>query len=109
MRMMKKMEKMKSKRTKACEISPAVRAIVEIRDGGRCIFCGNPGRGEAHFINRSQGGLGVPENIVTVCRPCHYQMDNGQATKIYRMKAEEYLKAHYPEWNVSKLVYNKWR
>lgn len=101
---------MKSKRTKACEISPEVREIVEDRDGHCCIFCGSPNaRGEAHYINRSQGGLGIPENIVTVCRPCHNQMDNGQASKLYRMKAEEYLKSKYPEWNKSKLIYDKWR
>jgi len=100
---------MKSKRTKACEITPEVRAIVEERDEGRCIFCNAPGRGEAHFVNRSQGGLGIPENIVTVCRYCHNQMDNGMASKLYRMKAEKYLKSKYPEWDKSKLIYDKWR
>ena len=100
---------MKSQRTRACEISPEVRGIVEKRDGYCCIFCGAPGRGEAHYINRSQGGLGIPENIITVCRFCHNQMDNGMASKLYRIKAEAYLKAHYPDWDVSKLVYNKWR
>ena len=99
---------MKAKRTKACEITPEVRRIVEERDGGCCIFCGRPGRGEAHFVNRSQGGLGVPENIVTVCRSCHAQMDNGQAMLLYRSKAEEYLKSKYPGWDKNKLVYNKW-
>ena len=96
------------KRTKAVAITPEVRQEVEERDGGRCIFCNAPGRGEAHFINRSQGGLGIPENIVTVCRYCHAQMDNGQATKLYRARAEEYLKSKYPTWDKSKLVYNKW-
>ena len=97
------------RRTKAVAISPEVRAEVEERDNHCCIFCGRPGRGEAHLINRSQGGLGIPENIVTVCRPCHHQMDNGQATKLYRAKAEEYLKSKYPEWDRSKLVFDKWR
>lgn len=97
------------KRTKAVAITPEVRQAVEERDGHCCIFCGRPGRGEAHFVNRSQGGLGIPENIVTVCRPCHSAMDNGQATKLYRAKAEEYLKSKYPEWDRSKLVYDKWR
>ena len=99
---------MKSQRTKACEISPKVREEVEERDGHCCIFCGRPGRGEAHLLNRSQGGLGIPENIVTVCRSCHSQMDNGQATKLFRTKAEEYLKSKYPDWDKNKLVYNKW-
>jgi hypothetical protein len=35
-------------------------------------------------------------------------MDNGQATKLYRAKAEEYLKSKYPGWDKNKLVYNKW-
>ena len=97
------------RRTKAVAITPEVRAEVEERDNHCCIFCGRPGRGEAHLINRSQGGLGIPENIVTVCRLCHHQMDNGQATKLYRAKAEEYLKSKYPEWDRSKLVFDKWR
>lgn len=100
---------MKSKRTKACEITPKVRAEVEERDNYCCIFCGDPGRGEAHLVNRSQGGLGIPENIVTVCRRCHGEMDNGKNTKIFREKAENYLKNIYPGWERSKLVYNKWR
>ena len=100
---------MKSKRTKACEITPQVREAVEKRDNHSCIFCGRYGRGEAHYINRSQGGLGIEENIVTVCRECHRQMDNGLNIQIYRDKAEQYLKSKYPEWDKSKLVFNKWR
>jgi 5-methylcytosine-specific restriction endonuclease McrA len=100
---------MKSKRTKACEITPQVREAVEKRDNHCCIFCNRYGRGEAHYINRSQGGLGVEENIVTVCRDCHREMDNGLTTQIYRDKAEEYLKSHYLNWDKSKLVYNKWK
>lgn len=97
------------KRTKAVAITPKVREAVERRDNGLCIFCKRPGRGEAHFIGRAQGGLGVEENILTVCRECHNQMDNGQATKLYRNKAEEYLRSKYPDWDKSKLVYDKWR
>lgn len=100
---------MKSKRTIACSISPETRKIVEERDGHKCIFCGSPNcRGEAHYIRRSQGGLGIPENILCVCRWCHYQLDEGQAKELYRRKAEEYLKSKYPGWDKSKLVYNKW-
>ena len=98
---------MKSKRTRACEITPETRRIVEERDGHCCIFCGRPGRGEAHYINRSQGGLGIPENIVTVCRQCHFQMDNGLYTKVFREKAERYLKSKYPYWDKEKLVFSK--
>ena len=97
-------------RTKAVAITPKVRAAVEERDGHKCIFCGSyEARGEAHYINRSQGGLGVEQNIVTTCRICHGEMDNGKNTKLYREIAREYLKSQYPDWDESKLVYDKWR
>ena len=97
-------------RTKAVAITPKVRQAVEERDGHKCIFCGSyEARGEAHYINRSQGGLGVEQNIVTVCRICHGEMDNGKNTKFFREIAREYLKSQYPDWDESKLVYDKWR
>ena len=103
----------KSKRSKACAISREVRKKVELRDSidgvPSCIFCGRAGRGEAHLINRSQGGLGIEQNIITVCRACHREMDNGKHTQIYRDKAEAYLKSIYPDCNRSQLFYNKWR
>ena len=98
------------KRTKAVAIPPKIRQEVEERDGHKCIFCGSPEcRGEAHYINRSQGGLGVPKNLVTVCSACHRQMDNGQMIKVYRQKAKEYLMSQYPDWNEDDLIYNKWK
>ena len=97
-------------RTKAVAITPKVREAVEERDGYRCIFCGSyEARGEAHYVNRSQGGLGIEQNIVTVCRDCHREMDNGKNTKFFRKIAKEYLKHIYPDWDESKLVYSKWR
>ena len=99
----------KSKRTKACEISPKVRKEVEERDKHRCIFCHSPTcRGEAHFIGRAQGGLGVPKNILTVCPYCHREMDNGLNTKEYREFALRYLKSIYPDWDEKDVVYDKW-
>lgn len=98
---------MKSRRTKACEIKPEIRQKVEERDGHCCIFCGKPGRGEAHFVARSHGGLGIEQNLITVCRWCHNQMDNGMARELYVRKAERYLREHYKDWNISDLVYHK--
>lgn len=95
------------KRTKATAITPQVRQRVEERDGHCCIFCGKAGRGEAHYINRSQGGLGVEENIVTVCRECHNEMDNGLLSQIYREKAERYLRGIYSDWDRNKYIYKK--
>lgn len=98
---------MPSKRTKAVAITPKVRQAVEERDNYSCIFCGQRGRGEAHLVSRAQGGLGVEENIVTVCRQCHNEMDNGLLTQIYREKAEAYLRGIYPDWDRDKYIYKK--
>ena len=104
----------KGRRTKATDISPAVRKAVEERDSidgvPVCIFCGSPNaRGEAHIVPRSQAGLGVEQNIVTVCRRCHAFMDNSQARELYLAKAKDYLRSKYPDWNEEDLVYNKWK
>lgn len=99
----------KSKRTKACEITPKVRMEVEERDNHLCIFCKSAKcRGEAHFISRAHGGLGIPQNIITVCRNCHREMDNGMNTKRYRDIARAYLKSIYPDWDEKNLIYKKW-
>ena len=66
--------------TTACDIPPAVKAKVWERDGGRCILCLSPEASpNAHYISRAHGGLGIPENIVTLCRRCHEQYDNRAA------------------------------
>lgn len=48
---------MKSKRSKACEISQKVKEIVWNRDNHKCIYCGRyvlKTCANAHFIKRSQ-------------------------------------------------------
>lgn len=98
----------KSKRTKACEIKPEVREAVERRDNHSCVFCGSPNaRGEAHIIRRSQGGLGIEQNLLTVCRHCHHELDEGKYRALYMNRALNYMKEHYPDWNISDLVYKK--
>ena len=98
----------KSKRTKACEIKPKVREEVEKRDFHCCVFCGSTNaRGEAHIVRRSQGGLGIPQNILTVCRHCHREFDEGKYREMYMNRAISYMKEHYPDWNISDLVYKK--
>lgn len=96
------------KRTKACAISPRVKRMVEERDDHLCIFCKRWGRGEAHFISRAKGGLGVPENILTVCRECHEAMDNSTRRGVMLKIAEAYLREHYPSWDKEKLVFSKY-
>ena len=98
------------RRTKEVAIPQKVREAVEKRDNHRCIFCGSlNARGEAHIINRSQGGLGVEQNLVTVCPGCHFQMDNGQASKLFKEKAVAYVKSLYKDWDAKDYVYDKWK
>ena len=84
-----------NKRSRACEISQKVKEIVWNRDKHKCIYCERyvpKTFANAHFIKRSQGGLGIPENIVTLCSECHYQEDFGQDTQLYEDYIENYLK-----------------
>ena len=96
--------------TKATAISKSVRCAVYERDGYRCIICGSSqGQPNAHYIARSQGGLGVEENIVTLCPCCHRDYDQSCKRKVYKNFIKSYLKNKYPEWDENKLIYRKWR
>ena len=100
---------MASKRSKACDISPKVRKEVLERDGHRCIICGaNYGLQIAHYISRGRLGLGIPQNLATMCVSCHSSMDNGKYHKELQKCVREHLKAHYEDWDESKLTYSKW-
>lgn len=100
---------MKSKRTKACDITKKVKDKVWKRDNERCIICGNhEAMPNSHFIRRSQNGLGCEENIVTMCRRCHVMYDQGCDRTAMEAYIERYLKNHYPGWSREKLIYKKW-
>lgn len=102
---------MKSKRSKACNISQKVKQIVWNRDKRCCIICGNLGSPNSHYISRAKGGLGIEQNIVTMCIRCHNAYDNGydKEFKDYiREKTKEYLKFKYKNWNEENLIYKKW-
>lgn len=97
------------KRTKALAISKRVKAAVKERDGGCCVLCGSIyGIPDAHFISRAQGGLGIEENIVTLCFDCHREYDQGYNRQEIREELREYLKKQYPDWDESKLAHDKW-
>ena len=96
------------KRTKALAIPPKVAARVWSRDGGCCVYCGTPYASPfAHYIARSHGGLGIEENILTLCQECHRKYD--QSTKRKEMKDffREYLKSKYPDWDESNVIYRR--
>ena len=99
---------MKTKRAKACDITKKVKDIVWLRDGGRCIICGSGwAMPNSHYIRRSQGGLGIEENIVTMCQRCHRMYDQGPERKQIAAYTERYLRSKYPNWNPEKLIYKK--
>lgn len=101
-----------SKRSNACAISLKTKEIVWKRDNHRCIYCKKHVSitfANAHYIKRSQGGLGIEENVVTLCPECHYQEDFGQNTKYYEQYIENYLKGIYgANWSKEKLIYKKY-
>ena len=104
------MKRISSKRAKACAISPAVKKRVWARDRHCCVYCKSiyafP---EAHYIPRSRGGLGIEENVLTLCRLCHDSYDHGTAAmrKEIGYYLREYLKIFYPGWDETKVIYRK--
>lgn len=100
------------KRTKSLMISPAVKKAVWERDGGKCLWCGAYNAApEAHYIPRSRSGLGVEENVLTLCRKCHRTFDqpstDAEVATSRRMKVKfrNYLKSIYPNWKEENLYY----
>ena len=108
------------KDTKARDFSRSAKEEIADRDcidgWPCCVFCGLPAPSEnllafsnAHFISRAQGGLGIPENGLTLCPDCHRQYDQSTSRKEMRSYFREYLHEHYPTWNEEKLYYRKER
>ena len=96
------------KRTKDLDISKAVKDTVWERDGHRCVLCLSPeAMPNAHYIPRSQGGLGIEENVVTLCRRCHNLYDNSPHRPFLRMEIQAYLRAIYNGWTEERLTYKK--
>lgn len=109
--------------TKQTSIPAAVKAAVALRDCANgpatCILCGRPGYPNAHIVRRSQGGLGVVRNIVTLCAPCHYAFDEGIGLKRlaplgFRSRQDitdfvlDYIRGFYPGWTKESVTYRKW-
>lgn len=99
---------MKSKRTRALEITKEVKERVWERDGEHCILCGTPyAQPNAHYIPRSHSGLGIETNIVTLCPVCHYRYDNTEDRKQIGVFIEAYLRGKYPDWDKEKQYYRR--
>lgn len=98
-----------SKMSEATSIPMEVKRKVYARDGGRCIVCGREGLPNAHYIRRSHGGLGIEENIVTLCPQCHHDFDNGFHRREIGDYISEYLDKWYPDFPDEKRRYNKYK
>lgn len=99
-----------SQRTKALSIPKKVKLVVWERDSHRCIFCKCEvtwNLANSHFIKRSHGGLGIPENIFCTCLECHHKFDDTPQRKDMLPIAREYLKSKYENWNEKNLIYKK--
>lgn len=95
------------KRTKALAIPKKVKEAVYERDGGRCILCQKSGDPVAHYISRAQGGLGIEQNIVTLCNDCHRAYDGNQRLFL-RDCIREYLEIKYPDFTDEMRIYRKY-
>lgn len=104
-------------RTKELAIPLPVKMKVAKRDSccgwPCCILCGRTAPAGAtwsfscaHYISRAQGGLGIEENILTLCPRCHREYD-GERRQELRPFLAHYLREHYPDWDESKLYYSK--
>jgi 5-methylcytosine-specific restriction endonuclease McrA len=106
---------MKSARTKACEIPLKVKQEVGERDNYTCIISGKPGIPDAHFIPRSLGGMGIPQNVVTLAPDIHRLYDNGSVRngnlrEQIKSQIRDYLQNYYgDEWKEEDLYYDKSR
>ena len=111
------------RQTKQTAIPASVKAAVALRDSVRgpatCIICGSPGGPHCHIVRRSQGGMGVEQNIVTLCGPCHYALDEGlylnrlrplglNSQQDVRDYVINYIKGFYPDWTEESVKYKKW-
>ena len=104
------------KDTKARDFDRKAKLAISERDSidgwPCCVNCGASAPAplawsNAHFIARSQGGLGVPENGLTLCPECHRRYDQTTDRSVLREFFREYLQSKYAGWDESKLYYRK--
>lgn len=96
------------RQTKATAIPAAVKKEVWQRDFCRCVLCHSINAGpHCHFVRRSQGGLGIPENIWTGCQICHDEFDSEATDGPMHERLREYFRTLYPDWDEKNLKYRK--
>lgn len=94
--------------TKATRISKEVALEVWKRDKQKCIVCGSyKAVPNSHVVRRSQGGMGMVENVVSHCLECHILYDSYD--KEVREVTMDYIYSLYPDWSREKVTYSKWK
>lgn len=97
-----------NRRTKELTISKKVKMTVWERDRHRCILCGSPSAmPNAHYISRAKSGLGIEQNIVTLCMDCHRRLDQTTERKELLNKVKHYLDRFYPNFTDDMRRYKK--
>ena len=104
------------KDTKARDFDRKAKIAISERDSidgwPCCVYCGAAAPqllaySNAHYIARSQGGLGIEQNGLTLCPLCHRRYD--QTTERMKMREffRDYLQSKYEGWNEDDLIYRK--
>lgn len=104
-------------RTEALSIPQGVKREVAKRDSCDgwpcCVLCGKPAPtrnylafSNAHYISRAQGGLGIVENILTLCPGCHRDYDGDKRNDLKPI-LRIYLANQHDGWDEKKLKYRR--
>lgn len=97
--------RLRSKRSLATGIPKHVRQEVLVRDR-RCVICGSMHQIEIHhLVERSRLGMGVDNNLVSLCRQCHRDIHNGDTGK--KTFIRNYLERLYPDITDNMRKYKK--
>lgn len=85
------------------KIQPGVPGKVHERDGGCCIYCGShEGLHLHHYVSRGRGGMGIEQNLVTLCWKCHRRLHDGDT--FIKNFCRDYLQEHYEGWEENQLT-----
>jgi len=63
----------------------------------------------AHYIPRSKGGLGIEQNLVLACMPCHMKLDQSIERRKLLIIIKNRLQSKYEDFDESSLIYKKGR